>query len=83
MGKMTGLLERDGLISISPSPSDARSRLVKLTEAGRDLFERTAPLWEEAQRQFEQLNGTEQVSSLRQGLAAMVVGDIERVVSND
>jgi DNA-binding MarR family transcriptional regulator len=83
MGKMTGLLERDGLISISPSPSDARSRLVKLTEAGRDLFERTVPLWEEAQRQFEQLNGTEQVSSLRQGLAAMVVGDIERVVSND
>jgi hypothetical protein len=47
------------------------------------LFEKTAPLWEEAQRQFERLNGTEQVSSLRQGLAAMVVGDIERVVSND
>jgi MarR family len=35
MGKMVGFLERDGMVAIEPSPTDGRSRLVKLTEAGR------------------------------------------------
>ncbi|MFW0755389.1 MarR family winged helix-turn-helix transcriptional regulator [Pseudomonas sp. H11T01] len=83
MGKMTGFLERGGLISVSPSPSDGRSRLVALTEEGRNLFERAAPLWEEAQRQFEQLNGTEKVTSLRQDLACVRVGDIAGGLSDD
>jgi len=83
MGKMAGFLERGGLISISPSPSDGRSRLVVLTEEGRSLFERTAPLWEEAQRQFEQMNGTEKVDALRRGLASVVVGDITHGVTDD
>ncbi|WP_019579110.1 MarR family winged helix-turn-helix transcriptional regulator [Pseudomonas mandelii] len=76
MGKMAGFLEKGGLISISPSPSDGRSRLAALTEEGRSLFKRTAPLWQEAQRQFEQLNGTENVASLRQDLAQVKVGDV-------
>ncbi|WP_338523824.1 MarR family transcriptional regulator [Pseudomonas batumici] len=75
MGKMAGFLEREGLISIRPSPSDGRSRLVALTEEGMSLFKRAAPLWEEAQREFEQLNGTETVTSLRQDLARVKVGD--------
>ncbi|MFJ3522679.1 MarR family winged helix-turn-helix transcriptional regulator [Pseudomonas sp. NPDC090203] len=76
MGKMTGLLERDGLISITPSPLDARSRVVQLTKEGRELFQKTLPLWEEAQRQFTQLNGVKTVNSLRRDLAVMVVGDV-------
>ncbi len=34
MGKMLGFLERDGLITIHPSPVDGRSRLVGLTKRG-------------------------------------------------
>src|ERR1700751_4474406 len=34
MGKMVGFLERDGLVTIKPSPSDGRSRLIELTEEG-------------------------------------------------
>lgn len=83
MGKMAGFLERGGLISISPSPSDGRSRLVALTEEGRSLFKRATPLWEEAQRQFEQLNGTEKVISLRRDLACVIVGDIAGGLSDD
>ncbi|MDH4553705.1 MarR family transcriptional regulator [Pseudomonas sp. BN417] len=83
MGKMAGFLERGGLISISPSPSDGRSRLVALTEEGRSLFKRAAPLWEEAQRQFEQLNGTEKVTALRRDLACVIVGDIASGLSDD
>ncbi|MGJ4944644.1 MarR family winged helix-turn-helix transcriptional regulator [Bradyrhizobium sp. HKCCYLS1011] len=74
MGKMVGLLERDGVIRLRPSPTDGRSRLIELTEKGRRLHAEASPLWREAQRQFEQLNGARNVTELRQGLRQMVVG---------
>jgi DNA-binding MarR family transcriptional regulator len=77
MGKMVGILERDGLVSIQPSPTDGRSRLIELTEAGRRLHDEAVPLWHEAQRQFEQLNGTENVAALQGALRNMVVGEIK------
>ncbi len=83
MGKMLGFLERDGLIRIRPSPTDGRSRLIELTEKGRRLHANASPLWREAQRQFEQLNGAEKVAALRQGLADMVVGDAATRSSED
>jgi len=76
MGKMVGFLERDGFVTIRPSPTDGRSRLVELTEKGRRLHDRAAPLWREAQREFEQLNGVENVTALREGLRGVVVGDV-------
>ncbi|WP_175958353.1 MarR family transcriptional regulator [Burkholderia sp. BCC0405] len=76
MGKMVGFLERDGFVTIKPSPTDGRSRLVELTEEGRRLYERAAALWEEAQRAFEQLNGVDNVTALRKGLKGVVVGDV-------
>jgi DNA-binding MarR family transcriptional regulator len=75
MGKMLGFLERDGLIAIHPSPVDGRSRLVGLTEEGRRKHAEAAPLWLEAQRRFRQLNGAENVATLRQRLANMRFGD--------
>ena len=75
MGKMVGFLERDGLVRIQPSPTDGRSRLIELTEAGRRLHDEAAPLWHEAQRQFEQLNGAGNVAALRGALRSMVVGE--------
>jgi DNA-binding MarR family transcriptional regulator len=83
MGKMVGFLERDGLVRIQPSPTDGRSRLIVLTEEGSRLHEKAAPLWREAQRQFEQLNGAEKVTALRQGLAEMIVGDVTTTSSED
>src|SRR5215475_8233635 len=76
MGKMAGFLERDGLIRIRPSPTDGRSRLIELTEKGRRRHAEASPLWREAQRQFEQLNGTKNVTELRQRLREMTVGDM-------
>ena len=75
MGKMVGFLERDGFVRIKPSPTDGRSRLVELTEEGRRLHKRAAPLWREAQRQFERLNGAKNVKVLRQRLHEMQVGN--------
>jgi DNA-binding MarR family transcriptional regulator len=76
MGKMVGFLERDGLARIQASPTDGRSRLIELTDAGRRLHDKAAPLWHEAQRQFEQLNGAQNVAELRLRLRKMVFGDV-------
>ena len=67
MGKMVGFLERDGLVRIQPSPTDGRSRLIELTQAGRRLHDEAAPLWREAQQQFVELNGAANVAVLRGG----------------
>lgn len=74
MGKMAGFLERDGLVSIRPSPEDGRIRLIELTDAGRRLHDEAAPLWEDAQRQFAQLNGADNAAALRGTLKSVVVG---------
>ena len=74
MGKMAGFLERDGLVSIQPSPEDGRIRLIELTDAGRRLHDEAAPLWEDAQRQFAQLNGADNAAALRGTLKSVVVG---------
>jgi len=83
MGKMVGFLERDGLARIRPSPTDGRSRLIELTEAGRRLHNEAAPLWREAQRQFAELNGAGNVAALREALRSMVVGETKPRASED
>jgi DNA-binding MarR family transcriptional regulator len=75
MGKTLGPLERDGIVSIQPSPTDGRSRIVELTSAGRDLYKRATPFWRAAQRQFTQVNGAEKVGMLRRSLSEMKVDD--------
>ena len=77
MGKMAGFLERDGLVSIRPAPDDGRVRLIELTDAGRRLHRKAAPLWEDAQRQFAELNGTENAAALRRTLKSVAVGEMK------
>jgi DNA-binding MarR family transcriptional regulator len=75
MGKMLGVLELDGLITIQPSSVDGRSRLVGLTEEGRRQHAEASALWLKAQQRFEQLNGAGKVAALRRGLSNMVFTD--------
>lgn len=74
MGKMVGFLERDGFVRVRPSPTDGRSRIVELTAEGKDLFERAAPLWLEAQQHFSEMNGTTNVTALRRSFSKMKAG---------
>ncbi|UEP32536.1 MULTISPECIES: MarR family winged helix-turn-helix transcriptional regulator [unclassified Burkholderia] len=74
MGKMVGVLERDGFVTMRPSPEDGRIRIVELTPEGTKLFERATPLWREAQHQFSALNGAQNVEVLRRSLTQMQVG---------
>lgn len=49
-------LERAGLVSSAPDPVDARRRRLALTDAGRDLAQRLAPVWaafEDAARELD------------------------------
>lgn len=57
MGKMIATLERRRLVDVRRSPSDRRSRIVALTEAGCSVFQIALPLWRAAQQQFEASGG--------------------------
>ncbi|CAH2780856.1 MAG: Transcriptional regulator, MarR family [uncultured Paraburkholderia sp.] len=83
MGKMIGVLERDGLVAVRPSPEDGRIRIVELTPEGTKLFERAAPLWREAQREFSVRNGARNVEVLRRSLSGMKVGGDSAPVGDD
>jgi len=83
MGKMVGFLERDGFVTIKPSLTDGRSRLVELTREGRRLHDKAAPLWREAQRTFEELNGAKQAVELRRRLKGVATGDVTAGTTED
>lgn len=76
MGKMVGFLERDGFVTIKPSPTDGRSRLVELTNEGQRLHHKAVPLWREAQHEFENLNGAKNAAELRRRLKDIAAGDV-------
>ena len=48
-----GPLERRGLIKLTNSKTDSRSRIVTLTPKGSRLLEKAIPLWEKAQTRVE------------------------------
>lgn len=76
MGKMVGFLERDGFLSLRPSPTDGRYRVIELTSEGRLLHKKASPLWLAAQQEFSDLNGATNVAALRMELNGIVVGDV-------
>jgi DNA-binding MarR family transcriptional regulator len=47
-------LERRGLVSIAPDPSDRRSRILKLTAKGANLLARAVPVWKQTHHEIEQ-----------------------------
>jgi DNA-binding MarR family transcriptional regulator len=83
MGKMVGFLERDGFVSMKPSPTDGRYRVIELTLEGRLLHERASPFWLAAQQEFANLNGAANVASLRTELNGIVVGKHSAMSSGD
>jgi DNA-binding MarR family transcriptional regulator len=58
-------LQRDGLIAVSKSKSDRRSREVRLTEAGEIRFAAAFQAWTRAQGEFEQAFGVKRAKELR------------------
>src|SRR6266568_9292538 len=46
-------LERRGLVQITPDPADRRSRILKLTAAGRKLLAEAVPVWKSTHDEIE------------------------------
>lgn len=61
-------LERDGYVQVQADPKDKRSRLVTLTQKGREKLAESTLLWAEAQRRFEVSFGGEDAAALRRCL---------------
>ena len=63
MGRNAKVLQRMDLIEQTPG-EDHRETHIALTAMGRDLVERGAPLWDEAQEEIEAKLGSEGVQQL-------------------
>ncbi|MEV7099430.1 MarR family transcriptional regulator [Amycolatopsis sp. NPDC051045] len=65
-------LERRGLLRREPGPSDARTKLLHLTEHAQNAVEATRALRHELQDELEKEYGTERVGDARALLASII-----------
>jgi DNA-binding MarR family transcriptional regulator len=65
-------LERRGLVAIAIAPEDKRSRLMKLTPAGRSLLAKAVPIWERSHAAIEGLLPASDPDRLRRNLRALL-----------
>jgi DNA-binding MarR family transcriptional regulator len=72
LGRNIRPLERDGLITITPGPTDRRVKELRLTAAGDERFNETREAWIEAQQTFETGFGSERSAELRALLRVLV-----------
>ena len=70
MGRNAKVLQRMGLIEPAAS-DDHRETSITLTDAGRDIVERGAPLWDKAQDEIEARLGDEGIEQLQALLRAI------------
>ena len=64
-------LERRGLVHVIPDPSDRRSRILKITDKGRNLLARAISVWETTHREVAQLIPAGDPGNLLKDLGAL------------
>ena len=64
-------LERRGLVEVLRDQSDRRSRILKLTDNGRNLLARALPIWKRTHDEVEQLVPDQDPDELRRSLRAL------------
>jgi DNA-binding MarR family transcriptional regulator len=64
-------LERRGLVEVLRDQSDRRTRILKLTDNGRNLLAHALPLWKRAHEEVEQLVPDRDPDLLRRSLRAL------------
>ncbi|POX60968.1 MarR family transcriptional regulator [Streptomyces sp. Ru62] len=65
-------LARDGLVTVEPSPTDRRARIVTLTEEGLTRMKAALPYWRTVQSQFEESFGQAEAARLRAALEGVL-----------
>jgi DNA-binding MarR family transcriptional regulator len=76
LGRTILPLERDSLIRIEPSATDARSKELHLTRKGGARLDSAIPRWAEAQKRFEAAYGKERTAQLRSLLHGVVTSEL-------
>ena len=71
LGSIVDQLERSGYVKRSPDPTDARARLVVLTDLGRELVELSLPVVREIESAWEAHLGPARTRELRDALEAL------------
>lgn len=64
-------LERRGLVTVAVDPADKRSRLLKLTPAGRRLLAKAVPIWQQSHAEIEKRLPESAPDRLRADLIAL------------
>jgi DNA-binding MarR family transcriptional regulator len=64
-------LERRGLVKVLRDQSDRRTRLLKLTDNGRNLLARALPVWKRTHEEVEQLIPDRDPDEFRRSLRAL------------
>jgi DNA-binding MarR family transcriptional regulator len=64
-------LERRGLVKVDNDPSDRRSRVLILTEKGRNLLTRALPVWQSTHEEIQKLVPGVDWESLRKNLRSI------------
>jgi DNA-binding MarR family transcriptional regulator len=64
-------LERRGFVEVTIDPADRRSRLMKLTQAGRNCLAQAVPVWEHTHKLVEGLLQNTDPARLRRDLHAL------------
>lgn len=64
-------LERRGLVKVQKDPSDRRSRILVLTDKGRNLLARALPVWQRTHEEIESGASSVNWDTLRQDLLAI------------
>ena|SRR5258705_2171083 len=64
-------LERRGLVNVLRDQSDRRTRLLKLTDNGRNLLARALPVWKSTHDEVEQLIPDRDPDEFRRSLRAL------------
>jgi DNA-binding MarR family transcriptional regulator len=65
-------LAREGLLTVEPSATDRRARVVTITPDGQSRMEAALPLWRDVQARFEDSFGVKDAVQLRTSLAAVL-----------
>ncbi|MFJ8032031.1 MarR family winged helix-turn-helix transcriptional regulator [Streptomyces sp. NPDC096032] len=58
-------LAREGLVTVEPSPTDRRARMVALTPDGLARMQTALPFWRTVQSEFEESFGADRAAQLR------------------
>ncbi|MGW0174410.1 MarR family winged helix-turn-helix transcriptional regulator [Rhodococcus sp. NPDC003322] len=73
-GKTVDRLEALGYVARQPDPSDARAKVVVLTERGVDSLRRSAEIFEQLRADWASVIGADRVRQLEDDLGAVTAG---------